>query len=164
MEPPDLSGPGLSIMHVNSQSLLPKMGEFELLMETVQPDIACLTETWLSDAIPDGIINCPGYTAHRLDRRSGRRGGGVACYFQNKLFEDGLIDEHHELWVSNTHIELQIFELKVRNIKKTILLNVYRPPSGKSDLFIDGLSDVLSFFPKLQEYDIFYAGRFQFAL
>lgn len=128
MEPPDLSGLGLGIIHANSQSLLPKMGEFELLLETTKPDIACLTETWLSDAIPDGIVNCPGYVVHRLDRRCGRRGGSVACYFQNKLFEDGQIDEHLDLWISNTHIELQIFELKVRNIKKIVLLNVYRPP------------------------------------
>lgn len=154
MEPPDLSGPGLGIFHANAQRLLPKMGEFELLLETVKPDVACLTETWLSDAIPDGIIDCPGYSVYRLDRSSDRRGGGVACYFQNKLLEDRLIDEHHHLWRSDTHIELQVFELKVRNIKKIILLNAYRPPSRKSDLFVDGLSDVLSSFPRLQEYDI----------
>lgn len=48
----------------------------------------------------------------------------------------------------------------MRNIKKIILLNAYRPPSGKSDLFVDGLSDVLSSFPRLQVFDIFILGDF----
>lgn len=85
MDHPDLSGPGLGIIHVNAQSLLPKMGELELLLYNVRPDIACITETWLSDNTPDGILNRMDYTIYRLDRLHQKRGGGIACYFHNSL-------------------------------------------------------------------------------
>lgn len=160
MESPDLSGSGLGIIHINAQSLVPKLGEFEILLHTVKPDIACLTETWLGDMIPDGIINLPDYTVFRSDRTTCKRGGGLACYFHNKLLSDGSIEEHRNLCLSNTHIELQIFELKIRNIKKMILVNVYRPPSGKSEVFIDSLTDTLSMIRNIQEFDVFILGDF----
>lgn len=47
--------------------------------------------------------------------------------------------KHQKLWLSNQDIELQLVELKVRNINKMLVLNVYRPPSGKGDIFIDSM-------------------------
>lgn len=160
MAAPDLSGSGLGMMHINSQSLLPKMGEFELMLNSVKPDIVCLTETWLSDSIPDGVISCPDYSVIRHDRQQNRRGGGIACYLHGKLLNEGSIDERRDLWISNSHIELQIFELKIRNIKKMILVNAYRPPSGKAEMFVDSLTDTLSSIVDLHEFDIFVLGDF----
>lgn len=60
---------------------------------------------------------------------------------------------------SNEHIELQIFEMKIRNIQKIILINDYRPPSGKTDLFIDALSETLHGIDKVTEYDVFILGE-----
>lgn len=160
MEPPDLSGSGLGLMHINAQSLMPKLGEFELMLQTVKPDIACLTETWLSGTVPDGLVNLQDYTLFRWDRGAHKRGGGLASYFHNNLLKDGSIKEHRDLWLSNMHIELQLFELKIRNIKKIILMNVYRPPSGKSEIFVDSLADSLNVIHNINEFDVFVLGDF----
>lgn len=160
MESPDLSGSGLGIIYINAQSLVPKLGEFELLLHTVKPDIACLTETWLGDMVPDGIISLPDYTVSIFDQSSGKRVGGLACYFHSELFDSGSVEEHRDLWLSNIDIELQIFELKIRNIKKMILINVYRPASGKSEVFIDSLTDSLNMIRNVQEFDVFILGDF----
>lgn len=69
-------------------------------------------------------------------------------------------DRHKNRWICNEHIELQLFEFKVRHIQKIILLNVYRPPSGKTDPFIQALTQVLQSFDKLSEFDIFVIGDF----
>lgn len=63
-----------------------------------------------------------------------------------------------DLCVSNEDIELQIFELKVRIVQKMIFLNVYRPPSGKVDSFINTLSTTLQSVEKLYEFDVFILG------
>lgn len=66
--------------------------------------------------------------------------------------------KHQQLWISNKDIEIQIFEIKVRNIKKTLLLNVYCPPAGKVDIFIDSLTGTLNSIDKIEEYGIFITG------
>lgn len=158
MDTPDLSGPGLSFVHLYSQSLFPKIGEFELMMTASRPDVICVTETWLSSAIPDGLINIPDYTVIRNDRASRKRGGGTACYFKKSTFPAIDFSKHQKLWKSNSDIELQVFEFKVRNIKKLILLNVYRPPSGHAASFLDTLTDTLQSITHLDEYDLFILG------
>ena len=43
-----------------------------------------VTETWLTDAIPDAALHISGFTIVRRDR-SNRRGGGVAIYIRESL-------------------------------------------------------------------------------
>lgn len=118
----------------------------------------CITETWLSSLIPDGLISIPGYTVVRGDRSSHKRGGGLVCYFHETTFTSVEFSKHQNLWKSNSDIELQVFEFKVRNTKKIILLNVYRPPSGTADSFIDILTDTLQSISNLEEYEVFILG------
>ena len=43
----------LSILYFNARSLIPKFDELCLLVETHQPDIVCIVETWLDHNISD---------------------------------------------------------------------------------------------------------------
>lgn len=158
MDTPDFSGSGLSFIHLNSQSLFPKLGEFELILNTTQPDVVCVTETWLGGAIPDGLVSIPNYSVVRYDRSSHKRGGGLACFFRDSTFTSTDFNRHRNLWKSNSDIELQLFEFKVRNIRKMILLNVYRPPAGTADSFLNTLSETLQSIEHLDEYEIFVLG------
>ena len=46
-------------------------------------DIVCITETWLSDEIPDNAVAMHGFTLFRKDRE--KRGGGVAIFVKSNI-------------------------------------------------------------------------------
>lgn len=69
---------GLSICHINAQSLNNKIPEFRLTFENSGIDVICISETWFNESTTDGIIMLEGYTTYRADRV--RHGGGVAIY------------------------------------------------------------------------------------
>jgi len=48
-------------------------------------DIECVTETWLKDVIPNGVVSISGYVIHRNDRSNGRRGGDVAVFMRQDI-------------------------------------------------------------------------------
>ena len=62
-------------MYFNARSLIPKLDELCLLVETHQPDIVCIVETWLDHNISDNGIHLPGFQLYWLDRY--HHGGGV---------------------------------------------------------------------------------------
>ena len=66
-------------------------------------DIACLTETWLNDDIPDEIVNQNGYITARNDRK-GKWGGGVCVLIRDDIphymWSELVDDEFETLWVT----------------------------------------------------------------
>ena len=66
----------LGFLHVNTRSILPKM-------ESSNPDVLVITETWLRRSIPYPEVNLSGYKLFRQDRSS--RGGGVAIFAKEHL-------------------------------------------------------------------------------
>lgn len=76
----------LNVCHVNIQSLcarqLSKFEEFKLCFHNSAIDIICLSETWLTDNIPDSLIEIEGYNMVRNDRIYSR-GGGVCIYYKS---------------------------------------------------------------------------------
>ena len=58
--------------------LCTKIDELSVMFNSNRVDNAVLTETWLYNGIMDNLIHIPGYCVHRLDRRDGRQGGGIA--------------------------------------------------------------------------------------
>ena len=51
--------------------------------EAQNPDVICVTETWLGEEIDNSEISLPGYNIIRLDRH--HHGGGVAMYVKNTI-------------------------------------------------------------------------------
>ena len=62
----------------NVRSLTNKMDDFEAVVRLNNPDVVCVTETWLSEDIPSEAVSMNGFSLFRKDRN--RQGGGVACY------------------------------------------------------------------------------------
>ena len=56
-----------------------------LMLSYNHADIICITETWLSSAIPDNVIALPNFTLFKNDRLSSI-GGGVCAYINSKIF------------------------------------------------------------------------------
>ena len=69
---------GLHFLHLNINSLLPKIDELRLIAKNSNPAIIGITESKLDKSILDNEIKIDGYELKRSDRN--RQGGGVACY------------------------------------------------------------------------------------
>lgn len=69
----------LNICHANIQSIcareLSKFEEFKLCFHNSKVDVICLRESWLTDNIPDSLIEIEGYNIVRNDRIYSRGGG-----------------------------------------------------------------------------------------
>lgn len=155
IDQPLLAGLGLSFVHQNVQSLLPKIDEMRLIIENSFSDFFSISETWLTSKITDAMVNISGYKLICHDRATHRRGGGLATYIRNDISTGVDALKYCDLWLSNFDIEAQVLELKIRNIKKSILINVYRPPNGKYQNFVESLEKILNSILHIHEFEIF---------
>ena len=100
----------LLILHLNCGSMLNKTEEIQLIIDTLNPDILCITETWLDHSVPAQGHVPRGYKIIRKDRsddfkqKYGRnRGGGIAVIYKEHLKiekKNYMTDEVEEiLWV-----------------------------------------------------------------
>ena len=100
----------LLIIHLNCRSLVNKEEELQHIIDELNPDIICLTETWFNDSIPAQAFVPDNYSIIRKDRsenfkqKYGRnRGGGVAVLHkkhikvENKTYLTDKVEEI--LWV-----------------------------------------------------------------
>lgn len=85
----------------------------------------------------------------------------MAIYVKNEILSGTDAIKHRNLWISNSDIEAQVLELKIRNISKIILVDNYGPPPpprGKYLNFVDSLEWILSSIHYLHEFEIFITG------
>ena len=98
------------IIHMNCRSIIKKIEELVLLIESLNPDIICLTETWYDKSVPKGFQIPPGYKIIRKDRteefqnlHKKKGGGGVAILYKSQLnitIKETLTDKIEDiLWV-----------------------------------------------------------------
>ena len=73
----------LYFLHINMNSLLPKIGELKCIANKTKAVIIGIAEPKLDRTVPDLEVNLPGYDIIRCDRN--RNGGGVACYIRKDL-------------------------------------------------------------------------------
>ena len=62
-------------MLTNVMSLVPKLVEVHEFINRNDVDLACITETWLKNEIPDSVVDIPDYTIIRRDRQTDVHGG-----------------------------------------------------------------------------------------
>ena len=116
----------LLIIHINCRSILNKSEELQLIIDMINPDIICLTETWLDASVPPNSHIPTGYKIIRKDRSPDfqqkykkNRGGGVAILYRSHLTvvtKEKLCDSTEEmLWV------------QVRGKETFLLCVIYRP-------------------------------------
>ena len=124
---------GIHLLHININSLLPKINELREIAGHTKASIIGISESKLDDSIDDNEIDIPGYSVLRSDRN--RHGGGVACYVKNELCfnRETIISQEIE------HIIVSIFIPKCKPIKIGIF---YRPPGQNN--FLDILMNELS--------------------
>jgi len=94
----------VSILHINTQGWTPKhVAELTMRLRLMdsRPLCICVNETWLDESHKNMTLE--GYSLlGRLDRRDGRKGGGVAAFIATEFFERASLvevsDKFERLW------------------------------------------------------------------
>lgn len=138
---------GLSVIHLNVRSLLPKMDLLRIWVNLTDADIVVLSETWLTKSITDMDIGMGGYNVFRADRP--RKGGGVAIYVKSK-FNVKLVDSE------SIGKQLEFLAVKVELAKGlyVTVVGCYRPPSALST----ALQTLIQLLSRLDYSEIILAG------
>ena len=111
----------LSIVHLNIQSLYPKLDILETEMQYY--DIVVFTETWLTPNRKNDEIMIPNFDIPYRKDRNDRVGGGVAIYIKSG------ISFHKACNLIDNEVEGLCVEVNVRN-HKFLLCGIYRPPNS----------------------------------
>ena len=147
---PEKSFTSLSSLFLsNSRSLINKIDELSGTVSNLSADIVVITETWLSPAIDNAVINLSGYTTLRRDRSGGRRGRGVCVYTKNCLpiihLKDLSKPQFETLWLLIQPSRLP------RGLNSIILGAIYHPPRNDdrtlSEHITKSLDQALSSYP-----------------
>ena len=119
-----------SVMYFNARSIRNKIPELKAYVALEDPDIVCITESWLDMEKRDDKrqVSLPGYSIFHKDR-IGRQGGGVLIYIKScySVLQDDKI-------IEGKGIEALCLELNRRKGKKFRIGLVYRPPDQTREL------------------------------
>ena len=124
-----------------------------------------LSETWLTQQIPDSFININEYVCIRNDRNWGKpgnpgqikKGGGVCLYLNENLNWSSLSYQAYNR--SDNDIEIQWVEIINDKCKNFLIVNGYRPPDGSIPNFLEYIELSLSSID-LTKCDIFLMGDY----
>lgn len=125
----------------NAGSLNTGHDDFVIAMSRLSPDLIAINETWLRAGQEARAPAVPGYRLRNAARPvhvRGGRGGGVAFYVKNDLrvrFHKSPDNGIEQLWLS----------LRL-NGHSIIVGTAYRPPWQNIDMFLDALTDSVTYF------------------
>ena len=106
-------------------------------------NICCLGETWLHDLHTDDMVLWPGKLFYRQDRISDlkEKGGGLITYFDENIFPYTELVEAATF--QDKDIQCLTVKVEQEKHKRLVILNVYRPPDGSPEGFIDHLKSIV---------------------
>ena len=144
---------GLHLIHLNINSVLPKIDELREIAKKTRATVIGLTETKLDATILDGEVNIEGYELIRSDRN--RHGGGVACYIKNDVAfrsRGGFFNE----------IENLFFNILLPKTKPILVGIVYRPPDQSR--FLERLTSAIINTNDFNNQEVYMLGDFKMNL
>ena len=110
---------GMHFIHLNINSILPKIDEIRYIAKLTNATVIGLSETKLDNAVLSSELEIEGYDLVRSDRS--RRGGGVACFVKNSIS----YNRKPNFCINTESIFIEIFLPK----SKPVLIGIlYRPP------------------------------------
>ena len=142
---------GLGVLHMNCRSYYGKKDEIRKLFDNF--DIITFSETWLKDKHVRNMIQWPGKTLFRLDRKL-TKAGGVMCLVPNILAPYCTVNKN--LTITNTNLECLTINIAYPNWKKKIVSTIYRPP-GKD---INVLTELIRLIGENSDQEIWICGDY----
>lgn len=126
----------------NLRSVNNKFDQLSVALSRHSPDVAVLTETWLTTDTTD-FVTVQGYQ-HFNVTRDARRGGGVSVFIKDH-YSSQCVDT-----VLSPDIEVVSVKVSLKRMQSTpsllFLLAVYRPPQGDNNSCLTYLYNTLSSF------------------
>lgn len=155
---------GFSVAHLNIRSIRTKIDEIELVLRNSGLDILTISESWLHAQLDSSIFTIDGYKLLRQDRNYNdvdyvsvrKRGGGLLAYLTEDLYYN--TQKYNMLNRSDGNLEMQIFTVKKGCDKETVILNLYRPPSGNFESFMNHIQQVMDVLNSERYLDIYILG------
>ncbi|VDQ08568.1 unnamed protein product [Trichobilharzia regenti] len=120
----------LRVCYTNARKLLNKPTELANMIDSGNPDVIIITETWLTANVTDIEVNLPNFEVHRVDRLN-RKGGGVVSYLKKCLTVRNVEALAHE------SESCELIRCRLKRIGQDIdLIAVYRSPDCSADDFL----------------------------
>ena len=111
---------GLHFLHLNINSILPKLDELETMAGNTKAAIIGITESKVGSSISVSEVEIPGYCILQCDQN--RNGGGVACYVRQDLC-------FNLRSTAMGDIEGIFFDILLPKTKPIFVGIIYRPPT-----------------------------------
>ena len=143
---------GLHFLHINVNSLLPKIEEMRLIAKLSKATVIGISESKLDNTVPDSEVSIEGYNLLRYDRN--RHGGGVACYVRNDIC-------YSTKCIFSSLIENITIDILLPQSKPITIGILYRPPSQHD--FLEKLSESLKSI-KLEDNELYILGDLNYNL
>ena len=144
---------GLHFLHININSILPKIDEVRQIAKLSDASIIGISESKLDETVLEGEICIDGYELVRADRN--RNGGGVACYIKSELAFNQRKD-------FSMDIENIFFDILLPNSKPILVGIIYRPPDQPG--FLSKLTDAIKGTENFEEQEVYILGDFNINL
>ena len=159
------SSKGMHMAHLNIRSLSNKWENFKLHFSDENLHVLGVSETWLNDSLPNELFELSkNYILCRLDRSwkdigtaNIKKGGGVGLYIDSNLNSSD--KDFNRFYCSNEHVECQWVSIKQNHSKLMLIGNLYRPPQGDVDNFIQYLENVFDDI-EIDNIELFIMGDF----
>ena len=111
---------GLHFLHLNINSILPKLDELKTIAGNTKAAIIGITESKVDNSISDSEVQIPGYCIFRCDRN--RNGGGAVFYVRQDLCFNLRITAMGDT-------EGMLFDILLPKTKPIFVGIIYRPPT-----------------------------------
>ena len=131
------SSKGLTLLHINVRSLLPKLTEIRILLRDSNAAFLAVTESWLDKTVGEGEINVDGYNFVWKDRN--RHGGGVGIYIREGISFNLRPD------LDDPDVECIFIDVMFPKTKPFLVGAWYRPPDNGN--FLDKFKDIIGRIP-----------------
>lgn len=120
---------------LNAQGFLKHKEEIEQMINEWKPEIACLTETHITEEINDFEINIKNYNLVRCNTNNSRT-GGVLTFIKGKIHYEEIKNKSIE-----QNVWLSTIKISGKRNGDIIICNTYHSPSASDGRFIDIITD-----------------------
>lgn len=134
---------GRKILFLNIRSLMANINELRYCLENSNISICGICETWLNKKLHNNLIAINGFNTIRLDRKTGKRGGGLLFYINNSFKYELLDQEDLSSTYSDKNIEMLSIVVKPEKQRNMVFTVVYIPPSANKNMALHDLSERL---------------------